>query len=305
MSAKSELIERLRYINQAAGLPSLIDATIAPSEHNSIANLLRKGLSIVAFNILEDYIKKRTIEALSDISSSNILFDHLPETLKESSISKALSSLQFQANLLKNEGQDYRAVIQQETFKISSTNGHPFELSKYSFVSSGANVLSTEISDLLKAFGINGGWVVLKKVSDDIGGGIPDLCQAYSFAAKRRHKSAHVAAFQYDLTWLHNLKNEIIAISASIDIILKAKCRQAIKFPHKNLDLSNFEDELNYRFLEFDNGIYRDKKTLTSRSIKNWNSIDEALIKYTNTYLIANSLFIVILDERRRVIDWF
>src|SRR5690606_26469715 len=158
MSAKIELLKRLKYINEASSLSSLVDNSLTTTtEHNEVANLLRKGLSIVAFNILEDYIKKRTLEALNEIASSGITFSNLPDALQEASISQALSSLQFQSMLHKKEGLDYKILIQNETKKISSTLTTPYELSNYSFVSSNSNITSNEITDLLKAFGISGG----------------------------------------------------------------------------------------------------------------------------------------------------
>lgn len=305
MSAKSELIERLKYINEASALPPLIDNSLdLTSEHNQIANLLRKGLSIVAFNILEDFIKKRTLEALDEIANSGMPFNNLPEALKEASITKALSSLQFQATLHKNDGQDHRLLIQTETKKIASTLLPSFELSQYSFVSSSSNVTNAEISDLTKAFGISGGWTKLKNISDNIGGGVLDLSQAYTLAAKRRNKSAHSAAFRYDSSWLQSLKNEILAIAASIDISLKSKCRQAVRNPLIPLIENNLDYELNFRFLEYDNSVYKDKKTLTSKSIKNWNSISKAKLKYTSNYLFDNKLHIIIIDTTRRIKEW-
>ena len=57
MDARSGLFDRLKFLDAAIKKPDLIDIGIAPSDHNGAANLLRKGLGIVAFNILEDFIK--------------------------------------------------------------------------------------------------------------------------------------------------------------------------------------------------------------------------------------------------------
>jgi len=62
-TAKQDLFDRLQYLEFAIKLPQLIDNGITPNDHNGAANLLRKGLGIVAFNILEDFIKKRTVAA--------------------------------------------------------------------------------------------------------------------------------------------------------------------------------------------------------------------------------------------------
>ncbi|TED39587.1 hypothetical protein IPC1518_29605 [Pseudomonas aeruginosa] len=71
MTAKDELLGRIEHLSAAQNLPVLIDRGIVQDTHNGVANLLRKGLGIVVFNILEDFIKKRSSEALSRISASS------------------------------------------------------------------------------------------------------------------------------------------------------------------------------------------------------------------------------------------
>lgn len=303
MSAKTELLERLKYIDTAALLPELIDISIGANEHNHVANLLRKGLSIVAFNVLEDYIKNKSIEALNVLSSTYIPFSNLPECLQEAAISNALNSLSFQSKIFKKDNPNYRLLIQEETRKISTTALNPYEISKYSLLSSGSNVLSGEITDFLKAFGISKGWNQLKIISDAVGGGIPDLAQAFSLAAQRRHSSAHSASFNYNSSWLANLKSEILSISASIDIVITSRCRQADRRPLLKLEDNNIDDDLNFRFLEANGTIFRETKSIGGRSIKNWSDIDAALAHHS-TRIEGKKEFVIVLNANRRIMDW-
>lgn len=303
MSAKSELLERLRYIDAAVLLRELTDIGIAPSEHNSVANLLRKGLSIVAFNILEDYIKNKAAEALVSLSASTIPFSNLPDSLQESAIFGALNSLGFQSKILKKENPDYKIIIQQETKKIASTGSLPYELSKYALLSSGSNVASREITEFLDAFGIANGWTQLKLISDAIGGGIPDLAQAFNNATYRRHNSAHSASFNYQYLWLENLKSEILAISASIDIAISARCRQARRSPTVRLSAHNLSDDLNFRFFESHRGTFKETKSIGGRSIKNWGTIEDAFASHASR-IEGRREFLIALNTSRRIMDW-
>ena len=303
MSSKTELIERLRYLDSAAALPALIDNGIAPSEHNSVANLLRKGLSIVAFNILEDFIKNKAYESLDRLAASGISFSNLPVDLQEYSISGVLSSLNFQSNILKKDNQDYKLVIQQETRKIASTIGTPYFLSKYSLMSSQSNVVAREVNEFLKAFGVPKGWTQLKDISDTIGGGIPDLAQAFNLASQRRHSSAHSASFNYDLSWLNNLKSEILSICASIDIAITARCRQAVRNPTIPLVNNDLNDDLNFRFLKLYGPVYKESKIMGGRSLKNWNNLNSAFTHHS-VLLQRRKEFLIALDSRGRILDW-
>ena len=303
MSAKSELLERLKYLNAAVNLPNLVDRGIAIDEHNGAANILRKGLGIVAFNILEDYVKNKSVEALNILSTSRVSFSDLTEQLQNSAVYGALNALVFKTNILKKDA-DLLTLIQEETLKIHSTSKPTFELSKLSLVSKGSNVSDVEINEFLRAFGIQGGWQQLKQISDRIGGGLPDLCQAYQNAASRRNNAAHTAAFQYNLQWLINIKNEIIAIAASIDILISARCRQVRKTPTASMASHNINDQLNFRFLEPNNTIYRETFIIGGRSKKNWLTLEEA-INNLQPNLEARNEFLIVLNNRKQVEDWY
>jgi len=303
MSAKSELIERLQYLDSAAALPELIDVGIAASEHNNVANLLRKGLSIVAFNILEDFIKNKCKEALNSLSSSGIPFANVPTFLQESAIVTALTSLNFKHKILKKENLDYKLVIQEETRKISTSALPIYELSEFSLLSSGSNVLSFEINEFLKAFGISGGWTQLKQISDMVGGGIPDLAQAFNLASQRRHSSAHSASFNYNYSWLANIKSEILSISSSIDIVISCRCRQARRNLLMRLEDNNLNNDLNYRFLENHGTLFKETKSIGGRSRKNWFDINNAFAHHAPR-IEAKNEFLIVLNSNRRIMDW-
>lgn len=303
MDAKQELFARLEYLDAAVGLPQVIDEGIVPSTHNGVANLLRKGLGIVAFNILEDYIKNRSKEALKFLSESGILFERLTDSLQRAAITGVLAALSTRAGLLQRAGEDWKALVQDESLKIHSTKNSPFEISPYSFFSINSNINASEIPDLLAAFGIAGGWGLLKSVSDQIGGGLPDLAQAYKNAADRRNRAAHTASFRYDYQWLQGVKNEILAIAASFDILLTARCRQI----EGNLGIPiadhNIRQALNFRFLEQNGIAFKEKTQINGPARKNWTSVDQAIIILLPR-LRQNNSFLIVLDDTRRINDW-
>lgn len=305
MSAKSDLFIRLRYLSAASNLPVLVDSGIAMSEHNGVADIMRKGLGIVAFNILEDYIKNMAAEALQILSDSRVAFVDLTLALQESAIFGALKTLNFRAGLEKKDGGDYKLLIQEESLKIHSTKNGIFELSKFSFFHGNSNISSTEITDFLKAFGIQGGWGALKEISDAIGGGLLDLSQTYNNAANRRHSAAHSTGFYYDISWIRGISNDILAIAASLDIIITARCRQVLSDITKPIDKHIISNALNYRFLEFSTGgIYKETTVINGRSRKNWSNLTDA-INHLQPLLNSRKEFLIVLNASRRIQDWY
>lgn len=304
MSAKQDLFIRLKYLESCLHLPAIIDNGITPSEHNGMANLLRKGLGIVAFNILEDYIKNRTIEALNYLPQTRVGFYNLTPELQEASTLGALTALLFRVKLEKKNGGDWKTTLQDESLKIHSTKNANYEISKYSFVSANSNINPDEISSILKAFGIDGGWAILKDVSDKIGGGIPDLIQSYRNASERRHSAAHLPSFKYDYCWLSGITNEILAISASLDILLSARCRQIFSDSTKPIKTHTLNNALRFRYLEPINNKHRETVTIAGRSSKNWADLNSAIATIRPRLMIKNE-FLIILNSSKRVRDWY
>jgi len=212
--------------------------------------------------------------------------------------------LSFRSALYKKDGLDWKTLIQDESEKIHSTKNSPYRLSKFSLVSGQSNIAANEVSNFLKAFGISGGWQTMKTVSDSIGGGLPDLNQAFNNAASRRHNAAHVAAFQYDYAYISSLRNEIIAIAASLDILITARCRQILADVTQKIDAHNINTELNYRFLEPNGAIYKETRTIGGTSRKNWTALNDAIVDL-QPRLLSRHEFLIILNTSRRIEDWY
>jgi hypothetical protein len=305
MNAKTELLERIKYLNVAISYPVVINSAVGASDHNGAANLLRKGLGIVAFNILEDFIKAKIFEALDSLSNSGISYSDLSDKLKEASTLGALKALFYRATLEKKGGGDWISLIQSESTKISSTiNNTDFSLSKLSFANDAANVGADEVSAILKAFGISGGWKKLKDISDAISGGVPDLNQSYKNAADRRHKAAHNTNFEYEYAWLNNIEAEIMSIAASIDIVLTAICRLVTAKPSKKLDQHDITYALKYKFLCLESGVYKQKNAITAKSVKNWGTLEDA-IAHLEPRLVSKNEFLIVLNAAGRISNWY
>lgn len=62
MNAKEVLLEKSYYLRAAKDSSDVQDRAPSEKKHNGTANLIRKGLGIVGFNVLEDFIKFRSTE---------------------------------------------------------------------------------------------------------------------------------------------------------------------------------------------------------------------------------------------------
>ena len=307
MNAKETLLKRLEHLEYLVNHPQgiLIDNGVAPTQHNDGANMLRKGLGIIVFNILEDFVKNKVAEFLAVLPTTGIAFDKLTVKLQDASIIDALNAIAEKARLEKKDDPDnWRGLIQDEAFKIHSTKNSNYEISKFSLVSTGSNVSEQDVSSLIKALGITGGWQSLKGVADAYGGGgYLDLAQVYKNLSSRRNKAAHDASFMYEYTWLSEAKNQLLILSSSIDILLTATYRLVNVDNSKAMERHDVSSMLNYRFLEESRAGFRETKQINGRARKIWRDVDLALANLRPN-LERKKEFLILLDRSGRIKDW-
>jgi hypothetical protein len=309
MAAKDKLLERLNTLKSTLELPDLRNDPSFP-EKLKCAIFLRKGLGIVTFNILEDYLKERAKEVFSLLSSSNVIFDVLPDELREAATLGALRALEKKAKQEKKLKADWLGLVHDETFKINSTRQvSSYNISNLSLMSENSNVLIDDVSKLLRCLNITEGWNTLQRVSQEIYGGIPSLNQSYENISMRRHSAAHEANFDYEFGWLEIAVDEIRAIAASLDLILSRQCKFITNSPSATISKNNLSGVLKYRFLVqrqmgANNTLaYSERLDANSKSIKNWSDYTSALAGLLPKCQSRKESLIV-LNTQRRIIDW-
>jgi hypothetical protein len=217
-TAKNFFIERISTFSSII-YPENIDdiklnsKALTETLHNEKVRMLRNGMSIIGFTILEDFIKRRTGEVLKEISSISCAFNALPEKLKEAVTFYALKGISSRAELLKRNSEDYITFIQNETEFVSSTKKSVYEFSEFSMGWDKSNLNSTDISEFLKTFNVDGGWNSIQTLSSNINCSILNPSQIFSNFANNRHKSAHNSNADSLLTDLESfiIQSKIIA----------------------------------------------------------------------------------------------
>ncbi len=195
-SAKENFILRIGTFNSIVhpDIPEdikLNSKALTETLHNEKVRMLRNGMSIIGFTILEDFIKRRIGEILKIIGTTGCTFNSLPEKLKEDVTFYALKGINSRAETLKRNSEDYITFIQNETGFISSTKNSVYELSEYSIGWDKSNLNSKDISDILGTLNVEGGWNSIQRLSSIINCSILNPDQVFKNFAMNRHKAAH------------------------------------------------------------------------------------------------------------------
>jgi hypothetical protein len=309
ITARHKFIDRITTFRNALDSGIVISEGVAETDHNKRARILKNGLAIIGYTILEDFLKTRTGEVLSQFSSvgnESIPFERLPQVLKDASIFDALQGLAAYIKTNKKDIENPISFVQEQTSKIASTQSNSYELSPFSMGLTQANVTQENIRDSLVTFGIDGGWNAIQQVTSLAGVTLLAPQESFKNAYLRRNKAAHDADADSPYDDLLNYIKEATAIAFSFDALIT-----------KSLYLVSQQDEgylknnknyikassLKIRFIIYDNREWKRFETLQESSIDSSSDYQE-LVSNFRIRQTGKDEIIIIKNERNDIIDW-
>jgi len=305
-SSKDNFINRMNSYDKAISSESVISKAFTEIEHNLIARLLRNGLSIIAFTILEDFLKTRTGEVFKSIGTSSIPFSRLPAKIQEASTISAIKSIQTRASNLKKTDEDWLGFIQEECGYVGSTKSSVYELSSYSMGWDKSNLVSNDISDFLNCFKVAGGWSAIQQISNlgNITLAVPS--DTFKGAAMRRHNSAHNAAADTPINDLTDFSNQSRIIAFCFDALISKSLHYIL-----SNDLEFIEErkttnpsDIKLRFLLNKDNRWKEFSQGSSRAFRT-NKDYNIILPDTKSRTLRNSETLLIKDASNKIIDWF
>ncbi|MBQ4860113.1 hypothetical protein J8L98_00220 [Pseudoalteromonas sp. MMG013] len=302
-SAKTDFIERIRCLNISVQSQAVQNRPLSEREHNSIARMLRNGLAVVSFAALEDFIKKRSSEAMAEISRCSIAFTALPEKLQKAATYEALNAISYQLSLLDKE--DKASYVQTQASKIASTATTHYELSDHTFAYSQANVNGAVIGDILKSFNVEDPWRQMSTISSGLGLTGLLLAEAYRNAATRRHRAAHVASADTPPNDILQFVKEAFAIAISFDALLSKSIQKfrENEMAHLNGTIKLNASAINTRVLKNINNTWKEFSNNNTRAYRTSNDLQTLQTDCKRRASTAKQLYVE-FDDQGLIIDW-
>lgn len=307
-NAKDLFLERVQYLYGTLTSPPTSDILTSKSpltsDHNKRASMLRSGLAISAFVILEDYLKNRIGEIIENIKSSSISFSSIHEELRVATTLEALAGLNYRATNLKKNGDDWITFVQNETTRIASSRKKRYKLSKYSLGWNKPNVEADDICRWLKIFRVTGGWATIEKITSKAGVALiaPDVF--YRKVSSRRHEAAHKPDADSLLTDLIQFTKDAKALALAYDVLLSKSLSEinrgnkALITGSKKLD----DNDIKFRFIIQEHRYWKEYNDTNKRAIKKCLQKDQAIRAAKKRR--DNNDFILIKDDKNSIVDW-
>lgn len=307
-NARSIFIERINgldlTLNDSTLNSSLVEKSTLFPQHNTSAKLLRNGLAVIGFVFLEDFIKSRVKEVLTELPSFSIAFNDLPQLLRYRTTVGSLKSIM---NLIRYEEtkEDEILFVQGNAAKIGSTVNTTYDLVEVAFGHNNSNIKSAEIAETLKAFNVPDAWNQMSSVSNSIGLTALPLKNSFDNAAIRRHKAAHDANANTPNLDLSQFVKDAFAIALAFDALL---CKSIFKFKTHDTNFINGTTVVSSVDVKFskvfkEGSKWKYKKIGSTRSLKNNNDFN--IIKtFAINKSISDQETLLIYNEHNKLVEW-
>lgn len=226
--ARTTFFERLVSYENAVDQELIVTKTPSDAEHNARARLFRAGLAVVAFALVEDFIKLRTGEVIQRVGDGVATFADLPQGLRIAATAGVSRALNYQGRFLDSGSSSYLSHYQEHSSLIASTRSTSFQISPLAFGSDQPNLSAKAIEDILTAFHINQPWNAIGSVARRSGVGVPALREAFVNATSRRHEAAHRADADVEPSNLKGFVAEALGIALGVDLSLSLAVRKIL-----------------------------------------------------------------------------
>jgi hypothetical protein len=284
----------------------LHDRPLAPGNeaHNAAVRIIRNGLAVQCFNILEDFVKARTREALAAISAAAVQFGYLPEALQRATTWEAIKAIDVQ--LKGKEKADRVAFAQLYTAMIASTATSPMQLLDIAFFHTGSNISKDQFRDALSAFAVDMPWAQLSGISSRLGlSGLPAE-NVFVSLAQRRHQAAHNAASAVSEADLIQSIRDVYGLAIGFDVLLSIAAFQLTKLnvsqpPGFRTVVSH--SQIPMRFIRPQASGFAEIKEGNTRSTRR-NKSAAALVPGATTRARKENGVVVVFDSGGEIVEW-
>lgn len=217
MSAKDSLLATLHVLGDCVKDSALIDKDLTV-QHNRRASMLRQGLAVVVFATMESFIRERTRELLQSFSNPQLVFSDLLPPLQKATTIGALEGIRFRLKL--QPAQDKINWLVGALAPVASATTTLAQLSAHSFGQAASNLAEDDVSEILKAFGVQNPWAQITELSRRLGVGTLDCQSEFVTIKERRHDSAHALTANVLHPDLASSLRSALAICIGFDLLL-------------------------------------------------------------------------------------
>jgi hypothetical protein len=216
MSSQTDFVEGMHGFRLAHQHKDLIDKAPNEIDHNLRSRILRNGIAIIGYSVLEHFIRTRIGEILLSFNRVITSFEDLPGRIKKIATIGAIKGI---SNRMKYED-DSIVFTQSESSIVASSLNTTYQISRYSIGWDGSNLRVEDIGEIFNCFNIKDGWDSIDILSRRLNLTIPSSKNSFKNAAQRRHDAAHNIGAVVDPLHLESFVREAYVIAVGFDLLM-------------------------------------------------------------------------------------
>lgn len=218
--ARDDFFAGVAALRRAADLDQVITSNPPDPAHDEVSRLLRNGLTVGAFSMLEGFVARRSEEILNEISGGVVGFNDLPAGLQTASTQQVVFVMASEIRRRLAADDDPTVAIQEAATALASTTTANLTLSPLTLKWAGSNLSSEDLKVILQRLGVGSDpWNQLTMFSRRAGYNVTNLQQVFTEMMRQRHRAAHDASFDASVISVRSLANSASAIALGFDAL--------------------------------------------------------------------------------------
>lgn len=220
----TESLARNTFLISLAALEEATEIGVIRETSRSAA-LIRKGLTVTAFNILEGFIFNRWTEFAEFLNRSSLAFSDLPEDTRREILKRTLMHASSKLKWADLTGEKLESFIAPLAGQFAMESNRSI-ISQYSATSGGSNVSGADIKSSLALLGAEDPWGQMTDFTGRCGlsstgpdGQIVNLEVIYKHLSNARNSAAHDPTSEISFVELRSLAPQVRQIALGYDLV--------------------------------------------------------------------------------------
>lgn len=289
-----------------ASLESLRQSLDSPlvSGSDAVGSFLRRGLTIVSYNLLEAFVAARLSEIAAHVNGGVAHFGDLPDKLQRAATSDVL---RIANSRVQRAGWDLTSAVAFTTQvgnSLAASSG-PLQLSPLTWQWPGSNMGAEDARRAMRLFHVQSPWSTIATISNRTGIGIPDPSATMAGLLRERNYCAHESAYQVSNLWIRAVPHQIQTIAMGFDIAISVSAHE---LHVGQRDFLNDEDwmcpsRITFRFIEQRKSKWVEILEGATRAAHINADMDLLLRNAINSSRGKHQL-VIVRDQALQVLDW-
>lgn len=266
-------------------------------------DILRRGVAISAYNLLETFIEGRLEELTDHINLTHLHFADLSDRLQQLATRNLLNVASARAKRMPK--QDVRAFVERLGQSLAAVHGG-INLSSLTWVWTGSNMGADDYINILKALHVRETMQAVNDLAHRFGftNVIDPKAELHEFG-QQRHRAAHNSAHQITNLWIPSAIDQLVKFSITFDAFASVGAGALRRGDSAFLADDNWTaGNLGVRrIVERPSGVWAEHTEAgTARAVK----VDRDLHALTLAAAgrCSNRDILVVSDQSGQIIDW-